>query len=131
MILNAQGEWRRRSTAFRRSPIYVLGVDVAKTKLDVSLLNPDTDQSRFKTVPNTPAGFAELRGWLGRQGVTDLAQVHLILEATGVYHEVAALGFVEAGAAVSVVNPAQAKAFGQGLAVRTKTDARDSQVLAR
>ena len=61
----------------------------------------------------------------------DLGQVHLILEATGVYHEAAALWFFEAGAAVSVVNPAQTKAFGQGLAVRTKTDARDSQVLAR
>lgn len=111
--------------------MYVLGVDVAKTEPDVSLLNPDTDQSRFKTVPNTPAGFAGLQGWLGRQGVTDLAPVHLILEATGVDHEAAALRFVEAGAAVSVVNPAQAKAFGRGLAVRTKTDARDSQALAR
>lgn len=111
--------------------MFVVGVDVAKKKLDVSLLHPETGQSRSKTVPNTPAGFAELRDWLGRQKVPDSSQVHLILEATGVYHEAAALWFVEAGAVVSVVNPAQAKAFGQGVAVRTKTDARDSQVLAR
>jgi transposase len=111
--------------------MYVLGVDVAKNKLDVALLLPDQEQYRAKTVPNTPEGFAELGEWLGRQKVPDLSQVHLILEATGVYHEAAALWFVAAGAAVSVVNPAQTKAFGQGLAIRTKTDARDSQVLAR
>jgi transposase len=111
--------------------MYTLGVDVAKNKLDVCLLLPDRDQCRVKTVPNTPDGFAELRDWLGRQKIPDLSQVHLILEATGVYHEPVALWFFEAGASVSVVNPAQTKAFGQGLAVRTKTDARDSHVLAR
>jgi len=111
--------------------MYTLGVDVAKNKLDVCLLNPENDQRRAKTVPNTPAGFTELRDWLIRQKVPDLGQVHLILEATGVYHEPVALWFFEAGASVSVVNPAQTKAFGQGLAVRTKTDARDSHVLAR
>lgn len=111
--------------------MYALGVDVAKNKLDVALLLPDRDQCRAKTVPNTPDGFAELRDWLGRQKIPDLSQVHLILEATGVYHEAAAHWFFEAGAAVSIVNPAQTKAFGQGLAIRTKTDARDSQVLAR
>jgi transposase len=111
--------------------MYTLGVDVAKNKLDVCLLNPENDQRRAKTVPNTPEGFTELRDWLIRQKVPDLGQVHLILEATGVYHEPVALWFFEAGASVSVVNPAQTKAFGQGLAVRTKTDARDSHVLAR
>ena len=111
--------------------MYSLGIDVAKNKLDVCLLNPENDQRRAKTVPNTPEGFAELQDWLIRQKVPDLGQVHLILEATGVYHEAAALWFFEAGASVSVVNPAQTKAFGQGLAVRTKTDARDSHVLAR
>ena len=111
--------------------MYLLGVDVAKQKLDVSLLDPATDRSRFKSVPNTPDGFVELRAWLGRQKVPDLRQVQLILEATGVSHEAAALWFVEAGAVVAVVNPAQAKAFGQGLAIRTKTEARDRQVLAR
>ena len=111
--------------------MYSLGIDVAKKKLDVCLLNPENDQRRAKTVPNTPEGFAELRDWLIRQKVPDLGQVHLILEATGVYHEAVALWFATPGTVVSVVNPAQTKAFGQGLAVRTKTDARDSHVLAR
>jgi transposase len=111
--------------------MYNLGIDVAKNKLDVCLLNPENDQRRAKTVPNSPEGFTELRDWLIRQKVPDLGQVHLILEATGVYHEAVALWFTAAGAVVSVVNPAQTQAFGQGLAVRTKTDARDSHVLAR
>jgi transposase len=111
--------------------MYTLGVDVAKNQLDVGLLNPENDQRRAKTVPNTPEGFTELRDWLIRQKVPDLGPVHRILEATGVDHEPVALWFFAAGASVSVVNPAPTKAFGPGLAIRTKTEARDRQVLAR
>ena len=39
--------------------MYVLGVDVAKNKVDVALLRPDREQYRAKTVPHTPEGFAE------------------------------------------------------------------------
>lgn len=82
-------------------------------------------------MPNTLEGFVELREWLARQKIPDLSQVHLMFEATGVYHQAAARWFLDAGATVSIVNPTQTQAFGQGLAVRTKTDARDSPVLAR
>lgn len=53
------------------------------------------------------------------------------MDATGVYHEQAALALVDAGVMVSVINPAQVKNFGRGLAIRTKTDGTDSVVLAR
>ncbi len=66
--------------------MYRLGVDVAKNKLRCRSA-PANGQRRAKPVPNTPEGFAELREGLGRQKVPDLSQVHLILEATGVYHE--------------------------------------------
>jgi transposase len=49
------------------------------------------------------------------------------MEGTGVYHEQAALA--DAGATVSIVNPAQVKDFGRSLGVRTKTDGVDSFVL--
>ena len=53
------------------------------------------------------------------------------MEATGVYHELAAQTLFDAGVTVSIINLAQAKDFARGLAVRTKTDGVDSLVLAR
>jgi transposase len=52
-------------------------------------------------------------------------------KGTGVYHEQATLALADAGVTVSIVNPAQVKNFGKGLAVRTKTDCIDSMALAR
>jgi len=53
------------------------------------------------------------------------------MEATGVYHEQAALWLTDAGMRLSVVNPAQVRDFARGLAMRTKTDGTDSVALAR
>ena len=53
------------------------------------------------------------------------------MEATGVYHELAATVLFDAGARVSVVNPAHLRDFARGLAVKSKNDGQDSAVLAR
>lgn len=106
-----------------------LGIDVAKAKLDCCL-QLSTAKYRNKVVANSAAGMSELFAWLERQQ-TCPAQVHAVLEATGIYHEQAALALHEAGVQVSVVNPAQARDFARAVAVRSKTDAIDSQVLAR
>lgn len=111
--------------------MFYLGMDVAKAKLDCCLLLDEASGKRkTKVVNNTPAGYLDLLAWLAKQQVTP-AELHVIMEATGVYHESAAFALFEAGGVVSIVNPAQVKAFGQGLAVRTKTDGVDSFVLAR
>ena len=108
-----------------------LGIDVAKAKLDCCLLqDADTLKRKTKVVANTPAGFALLLEWLSKQSL-QLDEIHLIMEATGVYHETAAMFLADAGLTVSIINPAQVKDFGRGLAVRTKTDGVDSVVLAR
>lgn len=107
-----------------------LGLDVSKSKLDCALLDPVSDKRKSKVVTNNADGFKALSDWLGKQGI-GFRDVHAILEATGVYHEPAALWLVDAGATVSVANPAQVKDFARGLAVRTKTDGTDSVVLAR
>lgn len=107
-----------------------LGIDVAKAKLDCLLFDPLTDKRKSKTVSNDPAGFAALLAWLTKQGLA-VDEVHGVMEATGVYHELAALSLSEAGMSVSVVNPVQVKDFAKGLAVRTKTDGSDSLALAR
>ena len=107
-----------------------LGMDVAKAKLDCTLLDPLTDKRKNKTVSNDRAGLEALSAWLAKQGVA-LSEVHGVMEATGVYHEQAALWLSDAGMRVSVINPAQVRDFARGLAVRTKTDGTDSTVLAR
>lgn len=106
-----------------------LGIDVSKANLHACLLTA-AGQSNTKVVENNLPGIALLLAWAVRHGAP-AAQVHAVMEATGVYHEVAAHALFEAGVTVSIVNPAQAKDFARGLAVRTKTDGVDGHVLAR
>lgn len=109
-----------------------LGIDVSKKKLDAKLLvDPVHLKFKSKSVANTPQGVAELLAWTRRQGGCAVAEIHAVMEATGVYHELAATALFEAGVRVSVVNPAQLKEFARGLAVKSKTDGIDSAVLAR
>ncbi len=108
-----------------------LGMDVAKAKLDCCLLLDEPGNKRkTKVVANSRAGIAGLLEWAAKQGVA-AGELHVVMEATGIYHEQAALNLADAGATVSIINPAQVKDFGRGLAVRTKTDGVDSYVLAR
>ena len=104
----------------------IVGIDVAKAKLDVALRLP-TGKWRTKVVANTPAGFEELRAWLGKHGAP---RAHVCMEATGIYWERVAEDLADHGFAVSVVNPAQIKAFGAASGVRTKTDLVDAKVIA-
>lgn len=111
--------------------MFFIGIDVSKAKLDCSLLlDAASTKRRAKSVANSRTGVAELLAWCTKQNV-NLSELHAILEGTGVYHEQAALALHDAGATVSVVNPAQVKDFGRSLGVRTKTDGVDSLVLAR
>jgi len=110
--------------------MFYLGMDVAKAKLNCCLLDDAEAKRKAKTVENSKEGIAALLEWTAKQGVSR-QQLHVVMEATGVYHEQAALVLADAGVTVSIINPAQVKDFGRGLAVRTKTDGVDSVVLAR
>ena len=105
----------------------IVGIDVAKAKLDVALKLP-AGKWKTKVVANSGAGFVQLREWLAKQGVQC---AHVCMEATGVYWERLAEDLADHGFAVSVANPAQIKAFAAALGVRTKTDAVDSKVIAQ
>ncbi|WP_230408759.1 IS110 family transposase, partial [Undibacterium flavidum] len=65
--------------------------------------------------------------WLGKQGASI---AHVCMEATGIYWEAVAHYFAEQKFPVSVINPAQIKAFGASRLVRTKTDKVDAQLIA-
>lgn len=105
----------------------ILGIDVAKAKLDCALLDAH-GKWRTKVVENTPAGFAVLSEWLAKHGAQ---QVHACMEATGTYWEAVAEYLADAGHCVSVVNPAQIKAYAGAALVRTKTDRVDARLIAQ
>lgn len=106
--------------------LFHLGIDVAKAKLDCALRLPD-GKLRSKVVENNSQGFKALTEWLEKHGATT---VHVCMEATGVYWEGVAEYLATQGMAVSVVNPAQIKAFGASKMVRTKTDKVDAKLIA-
>ena len=105
---------------------YILGIDVAKATLACALRLPSA-KYKNKTFDNTPQGFIKLNSWLTEHGVDTL---HGCMEATGIYWEAVAEFLADAGHPVSVVNPAQIKAFGQAQLVRTKTDKVDARLIA-
>ncbi len=108
-----------------------LGIDVSKAKLDCAvLLDASQGKHKQKVVANSASGVQALIQWCVKQGV-EPQQLHAVLEATGPYHEQAATALHDAGLTVSIVNPAQVRDFARAAAVRAKTDALDSVVLAR
>jgi transposase len=106
----------------------VVGIDVAKRKLDIALLV--NGKTKFNVFDNIPAGHAVLQQWLAERGAPQ-EHTHICMEATGPYSEAVAITLVEAGWRVSVVNPARIKGFVQGELARNKTDRADAALLAR
>lgn len=109
----------------------VIGIDVSKHKIDVAWLR-DPVQRKVKTrgFSNDPAGFAALLEWARHHTGATAQQLHFIVEATGVYHEALAYALHDAGARVSVVNPAQVRRYAESFGRRSKTDKKDSVILA-
>ncbi len=106
----------------------ILGIDISKAKFDAALLLED--KCKNKKFDNKPSGFIELIGWLNMKGAT-VKNLHVCMEATGIYNEALATYLVDAGYTVSVVNPAQIKGFSQSELIRNKTDKADAQLIAR
>ena len=104
-----------------------LGIDVAKAKLDCALRLPE-GKIFHKVVENKPAAFAQLLTFLAKHQAQG---VHVCMEATGIYWEAVAEFLVaQEGVTVSVMNPAQIKAFAASHLTRTKTDKVDAGLIA-
>jgi transposase len=86
------------------------------------------NKERHKIFCNNKEGFEKLVVWFNHHGA-DL--VHLCLEATGCYSEDLVTFMYDLGHNVSVVNPAQIKAFGKSELLRNKTDKSDAAMIAR
>jgi len=103
----------------------VIGIDVAKERLDVAL--NVSQHMLFTWVENDPAGYQRLVTWLHKQRVV---QAHVCLEATGQYSEGVAEYLYLQGYLVSVVNPARIRHYGNSKLRRNKTDKADAELIA-
>lgn len=107
-----------------------IGVDISKKKLDVAVLLAD-GKYRSKVFVNDVDGFGKLLEWIDANTSGGQADVHVCMEATGVYHEALALFLHDRKIALSVVNPLLVKRFSESERIRNKTDASDAKALAR
>ena len=105
------------------------GIDIAKQKFDLAWFS-DEKIKKTKVFSNNEAGYAELLEWIKKQRLGD-KDCHFAMEATSQYYEPVALLLSDAGHSVSVVNPAQIKAFGEAIMNRQKTDRADAALIAR
>jgi len=88
------------------------GIDVSKHHLDVMIKGQST---RFD---NTVKGIESMKVRVGN--------VHYVFESTGGYERLAAWLLMDAGADVSIVNPARVRMFALGIGQLAKTDPIDA-----
>jgi transposase len=103
-----------------------LGIDISKADFHVEL--SVNEKLRHRRFVNRKEGFKELCVWLARHKAES---VHACLEATGRYGDELALHLYQSGHVVSVINPAQIKAFGQSELLRNKDDRPDAGLIRR
>tara|TARA_A100001037_G_C15067725_1_gene597886 strand:- start:34 stop:996 length:963 start_codon:yes stop_codon:yes gene_type:complete len=99
----------------------VVGIDVAKSSLEVAL----PEKKTFETKNNTKE-ITKLLKTLPAPG-----QALIVLEATGGYENLLVGELLVAGHLVARVNPRQIRRFAQALGILAKTDGIDAAVIAR
>ena len=100
----------------------VVGIDVSKDRLDVSVHPTGTASSYSRDAGGIELLIEELR--------PVCAQL-VAVEATGGFETVVAASLAAAGLPVVVVNPARVRAFAASLGQRAKTDRIDARVIAQ
>jgi len=107
-----------------KSRFYV-GVDVGSKELWIAVSSRKPRRFTY-----TPTGITALQKW-ARQ-VAGETLLHFCMEATGVYSQKLAMHLhSQADIEVSIINPAQIKAFARATLRRTKTDSMDAQVILK
>jgi transposase len=100
----------------------VVGIDVAKAHVDVSVLGAKLDAQRFD---NEAEAHSALAAALKPLGVS-----LVVMEATGGYEAALACALQATGLPVAVVNPRQARDFAKSMGRLAKTDRIDARMLA-
>lgn len=108
--------------------MHILGIDIAKSKFDVTLRSVDDTQPRYRcTFENSRKGFKALVKWLKGHGVQ---QVHACLESTSRYGDALALFLYQQSHLVSLVNPRRTHNYAASRLVRTQNDRIDADLIA-
>jgi transposase len=100
----------------------VVGIDVAKAHVDVTVLGAELEAQRFA---NEAEGHSALAAALQPLGVA-----LVVMEATGGYEAALACALQAAGLAVAVINPKQGRDFAKSMGRLAKTDRIDARALA-
>jgi len=104
----------------------ILGIDVAKAKVDIALFDGKKLIATGQ-FDNNAAGFKKLSKWLKRKTARP---VWACMEATGRYGDDLAAYLHKQEHQVSVVNPARIKKYAESQLRRNKTDKLDAQIIA-
>lgn len=104
----------------------VVGVDIAKVKFDVALLQAD-GQVQHQVFDNHTQGFQACQRWLKQHGGQ---RAPICLEATGYYYLALADFFHHTQHPVHVINPSRVKAYADSQLRRNKTDKLDATLIA-
>lgn len=109
-----------------------IGIDISKNKINIAWLK-DASKLKVKTkvLNNNQQGFNDLINWIHTHISDELTDLHICMEATGVYHENLAYYLQDKGITISIINPAFIKRYSEALGTRSKTDKQDSIVIAR
>lgn len=112
----------------------VLGIDVAKDELVVSLgrMNDDLSIDIYSTnvFPNAISGFKALIKWVNQQ-TEKTSKVQYVMEATGVYHQKFAYFLDEQEYNVSIVIPNKISNYMRTLEIKTITDYTCAKAIAQ
>jgi len=100
----------------------VVGIDVAKAHVDVSVLGAKLDVQRFDNEAEAHSALAA--------ALKPLSVSLVVMEATGGYEAALACALQAAGLPVAVVNPRQARDFAKSMGRLAKTDRIDARMLA-
>ena len=114
----------------------VLAIDVSKASLELALEGGKAKRGKSKgcyerEVDNDSKGFERLLSWAQERTGAGAQDLTVVMEATGVYHEAAALWLHEAGCRVIIANPKRARDYAKGIGMLNKTDRADARALLR
>ncbi len=105
------------------------GVDIAKHNHEVCIVNEHGNTVLQLQIENSQAGFQKLEQNLSRLGIVP-ENAEFCLEATGHYWLALYCRMTEMGYKVNVINPIQSDALRNLYVRKTKTDRKDSLLLA-